>query len=192
MPRKYTKSVTNDLNGNFNQNQLHDEIKNSSSFSTPFYGINITDDVMDIIFESDLSTNEENELNALISNHTVTSQQIGSKVVTYSLHYVEVTSASYTKILAFMYPGSKAFNITNVEILSNLDSGNSYDIRVRDVTNNKDIALLSNLNNSSSNAFDMGTINNLPENKSIFEIQSRVSGNNNRKVNFDSLIIYYY
>jgi hypothetical protein len=189
MTTTYTRSLTTDFSGLLNQYQFHTEIKNEAGITPTLVGVNLNGDGIDIIFESALSAGEEITLNTLISNHTP-NIDYGNKMIVYSLHSTNIIANSFKKILNFAYPGNKAFSITHIEVTSCLVTGTSYEVRVRDLDNNNNIASI-NLTNTTLNSLDMGTVSNLPMGRSQFEIQAKVSGDTNSKACLESIIIYY-
>lgn len=189
----YTKSFLSNFSSNLKQSQFYDEIV-ESEITKKLLRVNKNGDIIDIIFDAPLSMEEETILNILISNHVpINTNLVGNKIITYSLHGIQIESSGYKKLLSFMYPGKNIFNITNFEILGYLMVGNYYDVRIQDLTNNKTIAE-KKLTNNYLDSNDIGDIKNLPLNKSIFEIQARINSNGNQQkiAYFDSLIIYYY
>ena len=65
----YTYSKLNDFNDEINFSQLETNIKNNADISTTFLGINTQADDVDIIFSNELTNNQENELDDLVSTY---------------------------------------------------------------------------------------------------------------------------
>ena len=186
MTTTYIKSLLNDLHNSWNQYQLHTEIVKNNGITETLIGITANGDEIEIVFASALSSGEQTVLNMIITNHVPVNDK-GTKILSYTLNGQVVTS-SYKKILGFKYLGSVQYNITNVEIIGSLTSGSSYDVRIRDISNNKNVASIT-LTNTATNSYDMGSISNLPTTSAIFELQARATGLSTAQL--DSLFIYY-
>ena len=185
----YTKSLSSDFGGNFNQTQFYDEINANINIIPVLQGIDITGDVINIIFDTPLSTDEQITLNTLISSH-LPIETIGNNVSNITIQDNQIDLTTYITVGTFYYPGSKLWsNITNIKVISVMeDGGTSYDVKIYDVTNNNQI-VLSNLNNTIEQNCDLGTLSNIPVNEAIFEIQAKINGSTIAHIK--NLNIYY-
>lgn len=92
-------------------------------------------------------------------------------------------TTSYSVIMSLTVPGELMNNIQNIKVLSKKDgSVTSYDVRIYDVTNNLVIAE-NNFTNSNYSINNIGTLNNLPTNEAVLEIQAKRNGGNGNKKN---------
>ena len=111
-----------------------------------------------------------------------------------------VEVSSYQLVKTFVFPGSKiAGKIHSIKVSSYKESEvDSYDIKIRDKTNGKNIAEKKNMNNEKPSLHDLGSISNIPDSESEIQIQVKTYGNGNGKGNskkkgnaiVDSLNIY--
>lgn len=169
----YTYNINTDFGHGINLRLLEQEIKYNflTSFSTLLVGNNIN-----IYFSESLNNNDTARLNNIIKNHDPTIIPKGTNVMNISVPINRLTNTIYTTIITFVYPGMKNMNVTNIKVISKLEShGNSYDVKIIDITNNKVIAS-NNFNNISELVNDMGNISNLDENESILELQAKING----------------
>jgi hypothetical protein len=185
----YTKSLATDFGGTWDQSQFHDEIEAEAGITPTLTGVNLTEDVVDIVFESALSVGEQTTLDTLISNHTPTVKQ-GSIKNTYIPHDNKIKAKTFKKILSFIFQGSNTIELTHIKMISYLDTGTSYDVKIYDSTNNNTIVTI-NSTNATENIIDMGTISNLPAEQSKFELHVRVSGTKKPTAYVDSIFLFY-
>lgn len=107
----------------------------------------------------------------------------------------DVEVSSYQLVKTFVFPGSKIVGkIHSIKVSSYKESKvDSYDIKIRDKTNGKNVAEKKNMNNESLVLQDLGSISNTPELESEIQIQMKTNRNKkNKKGNaiIDSLNIY--
>jgi hypothetical protein len=178
MVKVVTKSLSTDFGGNLFPDQLADEINASSEIAPRcFVVINIGDTVC-IKFDTNtnLLSSELSKLDDLISNHFPKPFQ--SQVVeNINISENHVESTDYITVVTFNFPGTSVWsNISNIKIISLMeDGGQSYDIKIYDVTNKKTVCS-KNLSKTEESIYDLGTLFNLPDNEAIFELQAKVNG----------------
>nr|QBK89447.1 MAG: hypothetical protein LCMiAC02_05420 [Mimivirus LCMiAC02] len=66
----YTKSLSSDFSSNLNSSQFHIEVDGDGGITPNILGVNVTGDVVDIIFDAALSGAEQTTLDGLITAHT--------------------------------------------------------------------------------------------------------------------------
>lgn len=192
MATTYTYSLASDFGGSIGQRQFHEEIVAEVSITPTLEGVTITDDVIDVIFESSLSTGEETTLDNLVSAHVKNTDIIAINHFSLIPFIREISSSSYQEIASYIYPGTNVDMIGYIKILSKIDSsGTSYDVRIRDITNEVTICE-TNFTNNTLSINDMGTLSNLPSQEAKIEFQVlRNGGNKNTLVKIDSISIYF-
>lgn len=102
-----------------------------------------------------------------------------------------LVSLGYETIGEFTYVPSEYGTITSIKVLSYMNNGaNSYDIRIEDITNSEIISD-ENFTNTDLELHDL-TLNNLPNNISIIEIQLQSNGGLvNNDANIKGIIIKF-
>lgn len=172
-------SKEDDFGGNIAEGQLHEEILAESGITTTLLGISTDEDVVTIIFESTISSDEKTLLNNIIENHTPQSPYMPKKYIKVSAP--DITNAYtntdvYFIMMSTMLPNQISAKITNIYLTSK-STGNltSYDVRVYNVTEDKTLAT-KNLTNTDKAINSMGTISNLPTTTSIIEIHAKRNG----------------
>lgn len=194
MSTTYTKSLSTDFGSSIKLRQLHKEIEADSGITSNITGITMTGDVVDIIFDSTLSASEETALNSLISAHTPDTSKPKETFYTETSQIDSTKAMNYSRMIRFAYPGSDSCGIINyVEVLSRMDVGvTSYDVRLVDKLNNTVMAEATGLTNTTDSANDLGTISNIPTNRTILEIHVKHNGaSGNAFVFVDNAIIYH-
>jgi hypothetical protein len=86
----------------------------------------------------------------------------------------------------FMFDGTDRKGIpTEFKVVASVQQPDyPGDVRVYDITNSNQIAILESINNKDRSIFNMGTISNLPTDEAIFSIQLRcLTGNDKYNVN---------
>ncbi len=173
----YNYSLSSDFVGGLTPNQLWNEIEADTNIApTCLIVFNVGDNV-DIKFDSALSGSEQTALNILVSSHTPITHQ-GYSVTNISISNYSITDITYTTVTSFNFPGTNVMtDISHMKIISMMEEGGtSYDVKVYDVTNNKQLAV-ANFNNTDESICDMGTLSNLPTGEAIVEIMAKVNGN---------------
>jgi len=177
-------------------NQLTEEIK-GSSISAVLSCINTEEQDISIFFETELSTEESNVLDTIISNHPDENYTLTPS--TGLIQQIDINKSSkktsYTTVGRIVYLGSKIIgNIIEVDAIMYMDSGvDSYDIRFVDKTNSSVIiAEKSGITNTEDAIIEITEISNLPSDKSRLDIQVRKNGGTgNTYVYLDSVLVKY-
>lgn len=168
----YIYSITTDFPNGIRTDQLQSEI-NASGISQSSSRIDTDGDVVTIYFPSSLSGGDVTILNATIAAHIPaypadTHQMLGTFTQT-------VTDTTYTTVRSFYFPGSQLITLLNIYIISYMDSGTSYQVRLYDVTNSNVIASGSFTNTvTATNA--LTGITNIPSGGAMFDVQCAVTG----------------
>lgn len=118
----------------------------------------------------------------LLKNQTVKSTTIVQKKF----------DSNYEKAAAFTFPGKSSAIVKKISLLSYMHpSGNSYDVRLYDISNNK-IICTKNFSNKSCQINVLDNLQNLPNNESIVEVQCKFNGNgNNKYIYIDEITLFY-
>ncbi len=185
-----TRSLATDFGGILNISQLHTEITEDNSINPTLIGIDLTDDVVDINFDSELAVNEIIKLNVIIASHVPT-PPVGKNVSNISIVNQDIESTTYVTISSFNFPGTDLWtNVTNIKIIGFMEEdGTSYDVKIYDITNGK-VICSKNLTNEDEDICDLGTVSNLPTTSSIFEVWCRTNGTTIAHVK--NVNIYYF
>lgn len=198
----YVYSNTDDFMNLFNDLALQVEI-NSSDIATNLSEITQEGDVITIIFDNSLTSEEETILNGIISNHLkILSSYVldfikrayveGNNRDTFTPSVNKISSESYTKVGTYKYEGTSSNKIMiKIAISSYMESRNNgdYDIRLYDSTNNKILGEIKELENEKTELKTINNLSNLPSNDSIIEVQVRVS--KKTVVYLDEIDIFY-
>lgn len=102
----------------------------------------------------------------------------------------DTSSAAYAALGSFIYRGTDtvAEIVTIKAIGSTQTGGTNGQFRVRDITNNQNIAESSSFAGVQRQIVDLGTVSNLPTGEAMFEIQAHRVGGPANCVFMDSLI----
>lgn len=187
----YTKSLSSDFGGNINLENLHNEISIDSLITTVLIGINLTEDIVEIVFDESLSSEEILELDNVISTHNSVQRADPSeiKVIYPKIDYL--TTSSYKLVSRFVYDGSIYKGIDSIKILSYKDpSITSYDIKIYNDTNEQTIGTI-NLTNNTEQINDITTLTNIPTGFAIIEIWGKKNGGSTDKRIYINNIIFY-
>jgi hypothetical protein len=184
----YNKSLSTDFNGNLNISQLLNEINESSISPTCLTVFNLNN-IVAIKFNSSLSSEEQSTLNSIISSHSPNAH-IGNTITNIGMSNTRIDSTTYTTLTSFDFPGLNIWSdVSNIKIISLMEAGgDSYDVRIYDVTNNN-LICSKTLNNEYECISDLGSLSNLPSDESIFEIQAKI--NNNTIAHIKNISIYH-
>jgi hypothetical protein len=195
MATTYNYSVTTDFGGADPKiRQLHDIIGADVGISSIIRGIDQTDDDIKITFESSLSAGEETILTGLLSAHIPNNSKSRTFFYTVNPKKNTINTSNYTTVAKFKYSGSDNIGtIDYINIISYMDSTvTSYSARLFDTINGLVLAEKTEITNTTETIIDLGTITNVPTDQSIFELQfKKVGGNNKKLVYIDDIIIYY-
>lgn len=169
----YVYNILSDFDNGVNLNLLKQEIKNDIFIN---FSILLVGNSIKIYFSDILSNHNILKLNNIIKNHDPTIKPTGNNIMNISIPTKRLTNTIYTTVITFIYPGMKLMDVTSFKVISKLEShGNSYDVKIIDITNNKTIAQNS-FNNTLESVNDIGIISNLDDNESILELQAKVNG----------------
>ena len=184
MANIYTYNLSHNFNNDCNATQLHQEIKDA--VNTEILSINITGDSMDIYFRNTLSFSEHTILTNIINSHKP-NMLVYTNIVNLPIDINPIKEEYYVSITSFLYSTNK--NIVNIKIYSYMeDNGESYNIRLININNNK-LIFEQQFSNTDDVCQEINNINNLPLEDSLFELQCKVNANTIAHVK--SLIIYY-
>jgi len=185
----YIYSKTSDFSGNINLDNLHSELKGSSLSVKKFDGISINDDNVKILFNLELTPEEEMVLSSLITNHNSV-EKINVKVRdTLLSKFVTVNETVYKKIVTYMFKKDIYKGISNIKVISYMDSSvTSYDIKIYNLTENSEIST-SNFTNVKENANVISDLPSFGNFETLIEIHMRRNGGpSNSKIYIDSII----
>lgn len=188
----YTRSLSSDFGGSVLLRQLHNEISNSS-IVTSLDGINMTNDTIDIVFDSSLTSSEETTLNSLISAHTPDTNPPRSQFFILTPKK-QIKSTTYSLVTNFKFPGSGNIGpIDYIEIIAiNDPSIKSFDARIVETSTGNVLCEKTGMTADVYTYYDLGTISNVPVNESILELHvKRNGGGRPHVVEIESLMIYY-
>lgn len=189
----YNYSLSSDFGNNINQNQFHQEVLGATGISPTFYGITTTGDNIDVLFESNLDTNEQLILDNLVTSHTPTYAKPFNNFFMVVPSNAKISNSVFTKIASFKFDGSDNIGtIDYIQILSYKNTAiTSYDIRAIDRSNSNVLAS-ANFSNNTLEINDLGTISNVPTDKTIIEIQCRQNGGSgNKYIVVEGINIYH-
>jgi len=99
------------------------------------------------------------------------------------------TNGTYTTIGKLIFGGINNWGlISKINVLSYVESGATYGVRIYDTTNSLVIAEILNQSNASVAIVDLGVISNLSDTQAIWEAQiKRMSGAASKNVFLDTL-----
>ncbi len=116
------------------------------------------------------------------SGTLVTSDIVTSPGLYIPMTYDQNNASSSTEYVAlgrFIYPGSTAWQLSGVKVLTRMDFGiTSYDVKLQDITNNNTIAVVTGLTFTADGITDMGTLSNVPSTQATLEVQLKCTGGN--------------
>lgn len=160
-----------------------------SLIATNISHITMTDDVVDIIFVSTISSGDKTILDGLVVAHSPITVVIYDNIFTVSTRSEITKNATYARLGIFHYDGSTAVgSIKKISIISHQDIDTiNYSVRIYDKTNGLVIAE-NTFTNTVESANTMTPINNVPTDEAIFEIQGK--GNNNKKYYISYVTLY--
>lgn len=174
----YTYSLSTDFPDGLVTNQFHKILKEANTISVQFFGLNVYDDVVEIIYESSLSGAEEIELNSIISSYIPLEGPEKNKFFQVFPSVTSVISLSWTSVGIFKYAGSVVDGLINyVDLIARTGSSlTTYDARVVNTANGQILCSVSGLNNTTYQLNDLGVISNIPEEETILDIQVKRNG----------------
>ena len=181
-----TYSIINDFaNVSPNISQLQEEIINNINITTSIEYINLTGDVMDIFFVTNISAPEKIILDLLVASHV----PIFTPSTRNSLNIVprknDFNKSSYKRLSSNVFPGT---SYASAKCVSYMSSSSSYSIQIFD-KNNHQILLEKTFTNTEESIQDLGVLTNLSSDLIQIEISGKVTGGG--KAYLESLIICY-
>lgn len=191
MTTTYTKSLATDFGSSLKPHQFHKEIEDNTGITPNLIGINITDDVVDIVFDSALSGGEQTILNGLISSHAPVTAK--NRFYNIPIETTNIRDTTYVLMAKIPYQGSDVLGtIDYIEVVTKVNKNNAtYDLRVINPNNEDVLAEISNQSNQQYVSIDMGTVSNVPENEILLELQGRVSGNGTPRLYIQMITVYH-
>lgn len=189
-----TKSLATNFSGNLKSAQFHKEIlANVSIVSANLIGINKTADVIEILFDGVLSASDQTTLNGIIDLHSPDNSIPRNEhfTVTPKLKNEE---DEYEVSKVFVYRGSTNIGAINyIDLVSYMDSSiTSYSARVVDRNTGLVIAEKTGMTNTEEQVQDLGTISNVPTDKTLLELQIKRTGGNKKKYVYAYQLVVYY
>lgn len=173
--------------------QLVSEISNSGSgITTVCNGINIKGDGIDIIFEDTISAGEKTALDTLISEYAPSTEIGYGPGIRFATaekgeSFTERDFTVWKTIREFKFPGTAHLKASVFSIIasSDKDAPNNKMMRIFDVCKGEEIGMVTWTDQMRK--IYQGTLSNLPENQSIFEIQLKkdtTGGDGNPRIHF--------
>ena len=191
MTSTYTRSLSSELSGSLNTSQLITEINSDNNIlSECLCVVNLGDNV-NIIFNGSLSTGEETTLDTIITNHTPNTNPIrGSNVFRAYPNIDKVYQTYFYQVATFEWPGiNNLGEMTYIDVISRTQNSNTYDLRIINSDNGTKICERTNLSNLSFSSIDLGTLSNVPDDRSILELQ--IKSNTGKQVYIREILVYY-
>ena len=192
-----TKSKAQDFNGNWNQDNLSNEIIANPVLSTIFKGVEYSvsfPDVISIIFTTEPDIDGMTILNNIILNHNPVRVPPRVQFTNGNARVPKINSHNYYLILTINYPGClKRMTIDYIDITAHCDEDTtSYSLKVIDSISMKTIAEKTSITNKVKQVIDLGTIQNMPPAGSILEVYAKRTSNNPESyVYVDDVVVYY-
>lgn len=182
----YSFSISPTFGSEQDISNLQTQINNN--ISTTLTSLIVDSGSLNITFANSLSSGDANTLNNLVSSANQT-QQLGNSQLAFSCSQPNVTSTNYVVQMTIIFPGTSYIsNITNIQVVSYMNKGTSYTIRLFDALNDNVIAS-GTFTNTANAINELTNINNLPNTQSIFELQCKVDTNTSASVK--NLTIFY-
>lgn len=189
----YNKTIPGSPPIDFNLSQLKDEINASGSISPICLGTNYIGGLSYITFDfdSDLSAEEETEIENIFANHSVKPSKEGIRELVV-FEGQEISSNTFKRIAAYVYDGQKDRIPVDIFVLGYIDDGGTGEIRIYDKTNNIIIGSNSVTNTTEDKIQILFDENLWPTDAVVIEIQGkRVTGTGNKRLHFNSMVIGY-
>lgn len=195
MTTTYSYVLSTDFSGGIKETQLHTEIEDESTITSGTLvriGVEYSDDQVNIVFNNALTGGEQTTLDGLVAAHIPDTSPPRQNFFTFDPKINVIKNTSYRKIGSFKYGGSSKIGTINyIDIIAYKEvKPSSYSLKVYDRTNSLTLAEKTGLTNTEEVIVDMGTINNIPENEAILEIQAKKQDNAGEIV-VEQIIIYY-
>ena len=184
----YRKSLSNNFGGNLNTDNLLSEITDEPEITVECYSVINLNDNVDISFANDLSLEERDILDQVISTHDHTVKSISNLIEIVQPLKAYSTLKVFEKVAVYLYNGNNMSTINNVKVVTYKDSDiDSYELQVIDVTNQKKIGEAIFYNNDES-INNIENFINVPQNEAILEISIKNNGGSPTSKVYISLI----
>ena len=188
---EYIKSITGDFGGNVLTSQLQQEIETNATIQAALLRIDTSDDVVTIVFDTPLASEEVTELNSLIAAHTpsiVSSHVLLSSLIPRANQYKNI---AFSRVSSFIYEGRQATKaISQVAVVAYMTDGiTNYTLRMIDKADGA-VLFQETFTNTSETLLVIDNISNVPYNLSTLEIQvKRTGGTANQSVYIESISV---
>lgn len=175
METTYTYSIENDFEQGLYTYQLRLEISNSS-IATPIAYIVTNDDVVNIVFTDELSSEDQATLASLVTNHAP--QQNKEIMIDYYPAVINTANTNFVKLGRFQHEGIiNVGNINGIDIVSNMDAGaTSYTVKI--VCRNDNMTVCEKTFNNITTGVNVFTSEDIlyqPLKPSLFEVWCKVT-----------------
>jgi hypothetical protein len=185
----YNRTLSEHFPSGLDMTNLYNDIK-KSAITVEHLGSIGNEDLVEIVFQSELSAGELTILNNIISTHNPIPIKPRRIKYTVSPKYGNTVSCHYEVISVFEYGGSNLVGIINYfDLIAKTDVNNTYSARIYNPENNTVLAQITGLNNLEYEIIDMGNITNIPTENCKLELQ--VKSDHDKKVSIQSLIVYH-
>ena len=190
MATTYSYQISTTFSNGVNSSKIFEEVLTAIP-SGPNLETILTDtanDNIDFIFESALSGGQTTTLESVLSAHDgLPTLNLKNKNIEVN---VETKLTNFFKVKTFYIKGKLTENIRNIKILSNIKNDtSSYTARIYDIANYNIIAEAT-FTNTDSQLNDLGTISNVPNNESIFELQIK-SNKTGQSISIEEIILCF-
>lgn len=175
----YTPAVLLSLpstTNNFNLQQFREDIEAAEIVAANILFIDRVSGVVSINFDAELTAEESTALNSLFSDFVQLSNI--TRLQTIGMQDCKTESSVYEVLYTHIFIGCIAENIPKkIEMISKKDGSYiaSYDARIVDFTNSTIVCEATGMTNQTEGFIDMGTISNVSETCSVWEIQLRAN-----------------
>jgi hypothetical protein len=184
MSYNFNFTLSTDLTSGVDVSQLHYEVE--SGITATFSGINISEseDSIVIVFADDLNTDQQSSLTTIVHSHVPVPLASGEDAIFTAITPINplITNTTYKQNGVILFPGTRRIAPTKVKINGVLLSGTSYSVRIRDVTNDYQVAE-GVFTNTSSGFMELSSLTNLSRTESQWNVETRVSTNSTAKIN---------
>jgi len=116
------------------------------------------------------------------------------KCIVSSRNMLKTTSAAWTRMDHFIYPGSSInpLNVSRILVNADADPGVTYKLRIYDVTNGNELATVTANTNLTPQIIDLGTLSNVPSTDALLEVHAaRTAGSGTNGVVYHSVMLEY-
>ncbi len=172
----YTYSLAVDFSNNLNSSQFHGEIDADPGIVPILQAVNVTADVVDVVFDSALSAGEKTTLDGLVAADVPI---IIGKSIQVIFVGNKVTYTVYFNLSNYTFDPDLINTVNHIEAITEMNSGGtSYSLRVMDRNSSNTVAEMTGQSNTTPTIIDFGTISNVPTSDAIFELHAKVADTN--------------